>query len=167
MGTINFLTSDFLTLASAPLYSEDYSECAEERAEETGKSVEAVIDSMMSLDEENSWIAAKEAAAKTARNDFWKLEAAPGYYEGSQVVIHNELPESITDEERQTALTEVDGLKVLLIGLVESANFLETAPGWCPKWSARAETLASVDRAAEEMREAVLAVPAWKEAEPA
>lgn len=167
MGTVNYQTSDYITLASAPLYSEDYSEYAEEQAEETGKSVEAIIGSLMSLGEEDSWIAAKEAAEKTTRNEFWKLDAVPGYYEGSQVVIHNELPESITDEERQTALTEVDGLKVLLVGLVENASFLETAPGWCPKWSARAETLESIDRAAEEMREAVLSVPAWKEAEPA
>ena len=162
MGTINYYTSDYITIASVcPLYPDDYREDAEEQARDTGEDVDTLIEQWIALEHESAWADAQEAAAKTKRNSFWKLEARPGYYEGSQVIIKNELPTSLTNAERKTALAEVDELEKALVYLAENSTFVETWPGWCQKRFTPAETLDAIARAAEEMREAVRAVPAW------
>ena len=63
MGTVNYKTSELITIASpAPRYFEDYRLDAEEEARETGEDADEIIDRWIELDEEDARIAAEDAA---------------------------------------------------------------------------------------------------------
>ena len=161
MGTVNYKTSELITIASpAPRYFEDYRLGAEEEARETGEDVDEIIDRWIEIDEEDAWTAAKDAASRFYGN-FYGIKAEPGYYQGTQLYITVNTPDEIDDDERAAALEEIGQLEQILLELCRDYDFYETFPGWCTGRSNYAETLEAISRAADEERARIEALPAW------
>lgn len=155
MGTINFLTSDFITLAQKPLDVEEYQIDGETDYNE------------MQIDYDAALANIESEIAKYDDLYYFKISIHYGYYESFQLLIENQLPYLFDDlEERQEAIDEVNKMVKPLLRSCAGLGLVNTFPGWCTGYENRAETLKAIDAAAGEMIREILNTPIDAEPEP-
>lgn len=141
MGTINYLTSDYITLALKPCNEwDDF-----DRETETEATLEIVKDLL-------------------AEHDFYffSVSIEYGYYEGFSILIENAFPDFWYYTEKRDAQKEITEIKKFLFDCVE-AGLYPCFPGWCTgytteQWAIKAE----ISTAIKEMRQAVNNSKTWK-----
>ena len=166
MGTINFKTSDYITLGIKPYDAADLLKDPDfmEFLKESGN-------------EENADQAAEETAATYYEADaanyesiagnynfyYFHIALKSGYYESIYIDIESNYPVFFDDyEEKREALKEVTKVKEFLTECA-GVGFIACFPAWCTCYADRAETLKEIRKAAAEMRESIKATPTYRQ----
>ena len=169
MGTINYRTSNYITMGINPPSAcdlENDADFMEELREgynlaEDEDTAEAINDYIyMIMDDDR-------ANLETIRNKYnfyyFHIVIKSGYYEGFYLDIENNLSVCFDDyTEKQEAQKEITQIKAFLtecagIGLVS------VWPGWCTTYHDYKTTLTHINEAIKEMRDEVRSTPTWKQ----
>ena len=143
MGTVNYKTSDYITLGIKP-YSYDMDE--EDRE----------------VNYECDMLNVENCLAKYSFY-YYHITIEPGYYEGFSLNIENNFPIAFDwYEEKLDAQKELTQLKKCLIECtgygLEKCN-----PGWCTSYAGYYDTIKAIRATIKEMREEVKNTPTWKQ----
>ena len=142
MGTINYRTSDYITLGydcSGIDYEED-----------------CYNDFILDLFDQINFKLQKEDF------HFFHVRLKPGYYEGFSLYIEHNCSLFYDDfEEKRLAQKEITRLKNFLLYCVENCECVAVFPGWCTGYANYTETLKLLDAAVFEMRETVRSTPTY------
>ena len=166
MGTINYRTSEFITIGVQPYdYSDfendsDFMEYEREQIAEYGGTIEEYIYSEIEYNYE-----ADRANVETilAKYDFhyFHVVIESGYYEGFYIDIENNYPicyDSAYD--RREALKELTQLKRCLLECVD-VGMCQVFPGWCTKYQSRPDSIKGIKDAIRQAKATVRATPTW------
>lgn len=153
MGTINYRTSDYITLG-APMF--DYEDFTDE---------EGNVD-YYAMEFEQEWLY-DEIQAIRKKYDFYyyhvKLE--PGYYEGFSVDIENNFGIAYDNwEDKRLAQKEITEIKKFLLECAEN-GLVCVWPGWCTHYRTPEETRTDIAEAIKEMRSEARTTPTWRDYE--
>lgn len=150
MGTINYMTSDIITLGLRPYepqdfeLDQDFMEDARERCEENGCSLFDWIEGTINEYTEDDRQTAADIISKYSF-EFFQVSIEPGYYEGFSVYISDDLPGEYWDkDEREQALADAANLGDMLKELVNTAGLVEVWPGWCTTYHDTDRTLKDI-----------------------
>ena len=150
MGTVNYKTSDIITLGLRPYEPRDFEldpdfmEDTRKRCEENGCSLFDWIEGTINEYTEDDRQTAADIISKY-RFEFFQVSIEPGYYEGFSVYISNDLPGEYWDaDERQQALTDAANLGNMLKELVNTACLVEVWPGWLTTYHDTDRTLQDI-----------------------
>ena len=171
MGTINYLTSDYITMAIKPYNYSDFDEdeireyyCIDNDVEDAEMDVQAYIyDLIRGYYEED--LANAEDVLRRYHFDYYDVRIEYGYYEGFSLKIENNYGYCYDCwEDRRYANKEITKLKQMLI---ELANFGMVAcyPFWIMEYEDYKGTLECIDEAIKEMRAEVKRIPTWGQLE--
>ena len=164
MGTINYKTSDYITMgARIQSYSdfENDSYFLKEMKEEIDRcGLENVIYSEI---EEN--YNCDRLNVETYLNQhnfvFYHVTIEPGYYEGFSINIENNFPVAYNDrEEKRQAQKEITELKQFLLDCA-GAGIAVVYPGWCTTELSYNDSVKAIKAAIKEIREESKAIPTW------
>ena len=164
MGTINYKTSDYITMGSRIQNYSDFendSYFLEEMKEEIDRcGLENVIYSEI---EEN--YDCDRLNVETYLNQhnfvFYHVTIEPGYYEGFSINIENNFPVAYKDrEEKRQAHKEITELKQFLLDCA-GAGIAVVYPGWCTTELNYNDSVKAIKAAIKEIREESKAIPTW------
>ena len=143
MGTINYKTSDFITIGYN-CNNIDYED------EFTADLVNDYYD---------------QAIFARARYDFYYFHVSvePGYYEGFSIDIEHNFTYCYENyNEKRAALREITQIRKFLYECVCDFACCAVSPGWCTTYYDYKTTLEKSDAAILEMRETVKNTPTWR-----
>jgi len=166
MGTINYKTSEFITLGYPVIgpwdimQDEKYSVCKEEYKAMAGEMgvefTEDFIDSVLRIDGEEQFINAREIVEQYHPNlDLFTVKIDPGYYSGFSLIIDQEYCTLDDEEERAEALEDIEQIEKVLVGLTVYAGMVQVYPGWCTAEKSFDETKEAIRNACDEMKRSV------------
>ena len=163
MGTFNYKTSDYITLAIEPYCYYDFESDTEfmkevtEQIENYGGTIPEVISTYIeecySCDYENA-----KHIIDNFQSWLYHLSIEPGYYEGLQIDIEYNFIAFDSFEEKKDAQKEITRLKAVLQELA-GCGFVACSPGWCTGYSNYSETFEKINEAVKIMREEVRTTP--------
>jgi hypothetical protein len=136
MGTINYKTSDYITLG---VLTNEYSE---EDIEFLYTEAQDILDNY----------------------NFYYIHVVicPGYYEGFSIDIELNYPVYYDDTtEKKEALKEVTALKKCLFELA-NVGLCACTPGWCTGYADYKRTIADIKNATKEIKNDICATPTWR-----
>lgn len=143
MGTINYKTSDFITIGynCNNIDYEEYEWCRE-TIEEYYNTVSAIL-------KEYSFY-------------YFHVTVEPGYYEGFYIDMEYNFPYCFDDyTEKRAAQREITQIKKFLLECIENYECCAVSPGWCTGYADYKKTISRLDGAIKEMRETVKATPTY------
>lgn len=150
MGTVNYKTSDIITLGLRPYESRDFEldpdfmEEARHQSEKYGDDIDSIIYQTIADYTDDDWRTAENIINRYSF-EFFQVNIEPGYYEGFSVNISDDLPGEYWDaEEREQALTDAANLGDMLKELVNTACLVEVWPGWCTTYHDTDRTLKDI-----------------------
>lgn len=164
MGTINYKTSDYITLGLKPYEREDFindSDFKEEFEEYGfGRTLEEFAD-----DQIQNYYECDYDNIKYLLDDYsfyyYKVKIEFGYYEGFSIDIENNFGIAFDSwEDKRDAQKEITKIREFL-RLCSGFGLVECFPGWATGYSNREKTLKSIDAAIYEMRDEVKHTPTW------
>ena len=170
MGTINYGTSDYITLGIEPLDAwtvEHDSEFMEEiRAEvaEYGGTVEDAINDYINGCAEDDYI---NIQTELNKHSFYYFHVAikNGYYDGFYLDIESNFGIAYDSwQDKREAQKEITELKQFLITCA-GMGLCEVWPGWCTKYHDYNHTINAINEAIKAMREDVKSTPTWAQYE--
>lgn len=170
MGTINYKTSDIITIGQYPYdawdfeHDPDFMEEARRQSEEYGDSIDDIIYQTIADYTEDDRDHAESIIDKYSF-DFFTVKIEPGYYEGFSIDITNDLPSEYYPGERTQATQEVNDLYDLLHELITDACLCEVWPGWCTKYQDQEHSLISLRKARRELIAEINDTPDYIETE--
>lgn len=133
MGTINYHTSDYITLGVNP-NTTDAIDC-----DFLWEEIENILDSVV-------------------LNNY-KVSIKPGYYEGFSVYIENYLPVCFYSwEEKKEAYEEISFLVKCLLECID-CGLVQCWPGWCTAYASKEYSYKGLLAALKEMKEDVKKTP--------
>lgn len=152
MGTINYFTSDYITIGY-DLSNVDYSE-------------QEYNDFLYWMQDDYYQI---EHILNNERFDYFDIEIKPGYYEGFSIDIKNNFDylwfknSYCFDnyEEKQRASKEATRLKKTLLRLVNEFGLCVVYPGWCTGYGDYKTTLKELNTAIKEIKAEINEIPTW------
>lgn len=171
MGTINYGTSDYITLGIKPYDIDDFynDDCfvREARAEvaEYGGTVDddyiyQLINDYYDDDRTNA-----ECIINKYNLHYYHIAIKPGYYEGLYLDIENNYSVAYDDyTDRREAQKELTQLKQCLIELA-GCGYCEVWPGWCTHYMDYATTVKTIEKVIKAMRAEVKTIPTWRQYE--
>lgn len=167
MGTINYMTSDYITMGIKP-YSEvtwendpDFMKEAQEEAEYSGVSMEEWINGYIQMCYEDDAINARDIIEKYNLY-YFNVKIELGYYEGLSIMIENNFGYCYDDAgEKREAQREITRIKKMLQELA-GVGFVSCYPGWCTGYQDYKGTIEDIDEAIKEMRIEVKNTPTWR-----
>lgn len=140
MGAINYKTSNYITIG----YNCDFIDYEDEFWQE----------------EVNYFYEQVKSRLEQERFYYWHIKIEPGYYEGFYIDI--KLNYCYFDYiEKQEAQKEVTQIKKLLLTCINDFECCSVFPGWCTSYKDYNESLTLLNRAIQEMREAVKKTPSY------
>ena len=143
MGTINYKTSDYITLGV---------NC------NSLQNTEEELWELQADFEDIQEIISKEYF------HYFHIKVDPGYYEGFYIDIEFNFKYCLDSwQDRQEAQKEITSIKKLLFDLIEWYGLRACSPGWCTTYYNHAETVERVEQAIQEMRCDVKHVPTWEQ----
>lgn len=171
MGTINYKTSDYITLSITPYDFEDIKAGIIDgikAGDYDGLTVDQVTDDVVN-DEIINYYDADSMNAQSIIDNYklWYFHVAiePGYYEGLSIDIQNNFPVFFDNYiEKKEAQKEVTQLKQLLFDLA-GCGFVETSPGWCTGYNDYKQTLKGIKKAIKDIRSEVATTPTYRDYE--
>ena len=140
MGTINYYTSDYITLG----YN-----C---------NNIESDDDYLFINDdyEQIDYILSKENFY------YFHVTLKPGYYEGFSIDIEYNFGYSLDSwQDRREAQKEITRIKAFLESCINNFGCVAVSPGWCTAYYSRPDTLLKLKQAIKEMRDTVNSAPTW------
>lgn len=145
MGTINFGTSDFITLCREPFDPYIYE------------------DEGYTYDYEYEWETCEEILNKYYLNGYSiKVALKTGYYESFYLEIKDD-GWNYYDfaQERKWALDEVRELEKCLNELVDEGGMVACCPGWCTTYADYKATKKAIREACKAIRQRIKETPTW------
>ena len=143
MGTINYKTSDYVTIG----YN-----CNNIDYEEYEWSIETIEEYYNTIN----------AILNNHRFYYFHVTVNAGYYEGFYIDIENNFPWFLDDyREKQNAQKEITEIKAFLLECINNYECFAVSPGWCTTYADYNETLKRLNIAIREMRETVRSTPTW------
>ena len=159
MGTINYKTSDYITLSIRPYDFDDIMQ---------GITADMVTDNMINDTIRDYYDADAENAQSIIDNyKLWYFRVAiePGYYEGVSIDIENNFSVCFDNYmEKKEAQKEVTRLKQLLFDLA-GCGFVQTFPGWVTGFNDYKNTLNGIKKAIKDIRQEVATTPTYRDYE--
>jgi hypothetical protein len=143
MGTINYKTSDFITLG----YNCDTIDYNEEFYDEY---IQDFFD--MLTDE-----------LKTQDFLYFMVTAEPGYYEGYSICIDFNTLYFADKSDKAEAQKEVTRLKKFLLKCIDDFECVAVSPGWCTSYADYKTTLQKLGEAVKAMREKIKTAPTFRQ----
>lgn len=167
MGTINYGTSDYITMGIRPYdaaemqHDPDFVEYINATAVEYGTTPETELDNYIM----DSYDADYENAAAILDNYnfyYFHITIKPGYYEGLYLEIENNFPVFYDDIiEKKEAQKEITDIKKMLIDLA-GVGFVACTPGWCTGYADYKGTLKAINAAIKEIRTEARFTPCYR-----
>lgn len=155
MGTINYRTSDYITIGLEPINAYDLEQDADfmdeiraQIAEYGGTAEDAIADYIMATEEEDRYMT--EVELNRHSFEYFTVTIEPGYYEGFSLDIYSMFPDDPDVSEQREIMQEIAELKQLLYTLINN-GLCSVWPGWCTTYRTRAESLEDIDAAIETM----------------
>ena len=171
MGTVNYKTSDIITLGMMPYdprdfeLDPDFMEEVRRQSEEYGDEIGSIIYQTIADYTEDDRQTAEDIVSRYSF-EFFQVSIEPGYYEGFSVIISDQLPGEYWDaDERQQALTDAANLGNMLEELVYDACLVECWPGWCTTYKDQAHSLQAIRKARRELIAEINDTPDYTEEE--
>lgn len=170
MGTINYRTSDYITLGIKP-YDPDDLKTDPDFMKELKRNVKLYhttidneiynyISELYECDKANA-----ETELKKHNFYYYHVRIRPGYYEGLSIDIENNFGVAYDSfEDRKDAQKEITEIKQLLKELA-GFGFVACFPGWCTGYCDYSETIQLIDGAITEMRNECRTIPTWRQYE--
>lgn len=164
MGTINYRTSDYITLGVRPYDIDDFKndpDFIEEMTESYGEINDDLIYDYISACYDDDCANIEYALDKW---DFYyfHITVEPGYYEGFSLNIENNFPICFDCyDDKRSAQKEITGIRQFLRACA-GLGLVKCTPGWCTGYYSYAETVKAIDAAICEMRDEVRNTPTWK-----
>ena len=167
MGTINYGTSDYITLGAKPEsrfeWEQDKAlmEELKDLAKEHGNTIDEEIEEQLWINMESDL---DNARYELEKHSFYHFNVAIkyGYYEGFYIDIENNFPLFFDDyEEKKEALAEIREIEQYLKDNAGN-GLVSVYPGWCTSYADYKQTLKDIRTAAREMREDVKNTPTWR-----
>ncbi len=142
MGTINYCTSDYITLGyntgNIDYEDEFYSD-----------------DIIFEFDEITSLL-------KNEYFYYFHITLKPGYYDGFTIDIENNFSYCFDNYgEKLEALKELTRIKNFLIYVVNNFNINVVYPGWCTSYGDYKKTISEIDAAIKEMKSEIKTTPTY------
>lgn len=170
MGTINYRTSDYITLGLRPYEMNDFLEdrCfmeeTQKEIEEYGGTIEDKIYSLINAYCEDDYINIKHILSKYNFH-YYHVKLEHGYYEGFSIDIENNFGIAYDCcEDKREAQKEITQIKKFLLECAEN-GLVSVWPGWCTTYRTRAETYDDIAAAIKEMRNEARTIPTWRDYE--
>ena len=157
MGTINYKTSDYITLAEVPIDFNDIESEVRANPEDYGLSdvsevtdeyIYDIINELYDDDRGNV-----EAILNKYDFEFFELELEHGYYEGFEVLLDTDF-DFYSEEDRQEALKELPKLEKALTELA-GVGMVSCTPGWSTGYEDYNGTIKDIKTAIEELTNAI------------
>ena len=171
MGTINYKTSEYITLSIKPYDTDDIRQGIIDdntSGEYDGLTVDQVTDDIIYNETLNYYDAdAMNAQSIIDKYHLWYFRVAiePGYYEGLSIDIENNFPVCFDDYiEKKEAQKEVTQLKQLLLDLA-GVGYVQTFPGWVTGYNDYKNTLNGIKKAIKDIRQEVTTTPTYRDYE--
>ena len=170
MGTINYRTSDYITLGIVPLnaydleqdagFMDEISECAEAWQMDIDDAIYCYIRDTAEEDQANI-----QTELDKHRFYYFNIRIEPGYYEGFSLDIESNFPVAFDNwQDKREAQKEITEIRKFLRACVD-LGLCEVWPGWRTSYKDRETTLHSIDKAVKEMREDARTTPTWAQYE--
>lgn len=168
MGTINYGTSDYITMGIRPydyddfINDSDFVECYNEDV--SGVSLETYIYETIAdyydCDRMNF-----DSIREKYDFYYYHVVLKPGYYEGYYIDIENNYGVCYDSwEDRRDANKEITQIKKFLVELA-GCGFVSVYPGWCMGYANYNQTLIDINQAVKEMRNEVRTIPTYRQIE--
>lgn len=171
MGTINYFTSDYITLGAKLYDTDDYIKdndfmnfIREEWNIDTDNENEVLkaVNEQINMDYEADWENA-ESILNEYSFYYFNVVLKPGYYEGFTLDIENNFGIAINGwEDRREAQKEITQLKNCLLELA-GVGLVACSPGWCTSYKDYNETIKAIKEAIKEIREEYKTIPTWRQ----
>lgn len=166
MGTINYKTSNYITLGIEPMsaydleqdpgFMDEITECAADWGMDIDEAIYSYIRDCEGEDRANI-----ETELEQHHFYYYRVKIEPGYYEGFSLDIESNFPVCFNDwQEKREAQKEITEIKSFLLACVD-LGLCEVWPGWCTSYKDRETTIKAVHKAVKEMREEARQTPTW------
>ena len=164
MGTINYGTSDYITMGSKPVdgwdleHDPELMKALELEVEEYGGTIEEAVISWADAINEGDYENAKHIYEKY---DFYyfHIELKPGYYDGFYFDIENNFGIAYDSwEDKREAQKEITQIGKMLKELA-GVGVVSVSPGWCMGYKDYKQTIADIKSAIKTMRAEVKQTP--------
>lgn len=166
MGTINYFTSDYITLGLYPYNTSDFKndrgfmEELQKECNEYGGLIDNALQDYISACYEDDYINIETELAKHSFY-YYHVVIKPGYYEGFTIDIENNFPVAFDSwEDKKNVQKEITELKQFLIDCA-GLGLVKCSPGWCTGYSDYDSTITAIKDAIKEMREDARQTPTW------
>lgn len=171
MGTINYRTSDYITMAIKPYNPLDFDEeeikddyCAVNEVDEADFDVQEYIYDLIHSYYEDDLANAEEVLSRYCFA-YYHVKIEYGYYEGFSLDIENNYGYCYDSwEDRRYANKEITELKKMLIELA-NIGMVACYPFWIMRYEDHKGTLKCINEAIKEMRAEVKRIPTWGQLE--
>ena len=147
MGTINYFTSDYITLGvNIDNFRGDFDDG--EKAFDDDFITDLYDDVENALSGENFY--------------YFHVAIKPGYYEGFSIDIEFNFGYCLDGwQDRRAALKEITAIKKFLSDCINVFGLVACSPGWCTAYYNYNVTMEKLKQAIKEMRATVKAAPTW------
>jgi hypothetical protein len=142
MGTINYGTSDYITIG----YNCDMID-----HNDLDNETYFINDTF-----DNIWCLLKQQHFY-----YFNITLNAGYYEGFYINIESNFIYYDNYSEKRDAQKEITQIKKFLLSCVNDFECCAVYPGWCTSYADYNETLKEIDAAIQDMRETVKSTPTW------
>ena len=142
MGTINYKTSDYITLGYNT-HNINY-------------------DDEFYSDDINFEYNGISALLKNEFFYYFNIKLEPGYYDGFIIDIENNFSYCFNDyNEKMQALKELTRIKNFLIYIVDNFNINVVYPGWCTSYGDYKKTIEEINAAIKEIKSEIKSAPTY------
>lgn len=167
MGTINYKTSNYITLGVHPYDPDDFindKDFLEELNILYGDTSECTVYEYINMCYEDDRENIKHELEKH-NFYYYHITIESGYYEGFSLNIENNFPVCLDSyEDRQAAQKEITEIKSFLLTCA-GMGLVQCFPGWCTGYNNYLMTIKGIQAATKEMREELRSIPTWKQCE--
>ena len=170
MGTINYMTSHYITMGLNPYDISDFKndKCLiseiQEEIKKYGGTVESYIYDLIDRYYEDD---EKNIESILSRYSFYYFHVAikAGYYEGFSLDIENNFPIAFDSwKDKRAAQKEITSLKQCLLECA-GCGLVACYPGWCTGYEDYNGTCKAIAAAIKDIREEVKNTPTWAQYE--
>lgn len=148
MGTINYGTSDYITIGYNLNWDDSEFETWEEMENEKQLDIEDMYTNIRAILNKYDFT-------------FYHVVIKSGYYEGFYIDIENNFPYCYDSrEDKREAQKEVTKLRAFLIECVNT-GLVQVWPGWCTSYHTHIESIEAIKTAIKEMRAEIKSIPTW------
>lgn len=171
MGTINYCTSDYITLGIKPydidgyMNDPDYMDCLREEQNIDTNNEKAVLNAIyeqISMDYDEDYANVLDELENHIFT-YFHVVLKPGYYEGFSIDIEHNFGICYDDyTEKQEAQKEITEIKEFLMNCA-GYGMVACSPGWCTGYSNYKETIKAIKAAIKAMRDEVRNTPTYNQ----